>query len=585
MIESLALENWKSAEVARHHFEPGLNFILGPNGRGKTSLLEGINFALFGRVRNSKTIDCIRYGASSARASVTLSIDGVDAIARSIDSNGSISVTLTQSRDLADSVDAREVVESRFGAEAALLESLVLLAEGDIYRYGLGPDDTLETHLERVLRIEQVAGLRREAVSALRSAASPQRQRREFQRINQAELEEKRSLLTRSSDESEVLARELETAMQAVEPLISDLRQAELRAAQDDAYRSWLQSWDNESEGVRDDLDTIEPDQAVAELQVLLDLKVEDLRETTNRRSLLSGRRSHVQLILESLEESRDTCPTCGQSLTDEHRGSVLSEQSELLEILDQQISDVDRGVGEIEGEVRALRESVERLRRLLWSRPPKPSPATQDVEAIARQLQTARDNQAEARSRQVALQEQIAGLKADIQQAERQRLIETEIIEAFREEALFSTLSNGIEAFVAEARNSIIQPLVDELSRQWKAFRPDAPWTLDLDGSGQLCMVFEGRSYPFSALSGGEKSAALVLLRIALTRALTDVDFMLLDEPLEHMDPRSRRLLVSSLHQIVSKGMFKQILLTTYEEQLARRFVASGQAHAIYLD
>lgn len=585
MIESLALNNWKSVEVTRYDFEPGLNFILGPNGRGKTSLLEGITFALFGRIRDSKAVDCIRHGASSARASVTVSLDGVDVIDRSIDSSGNVSVTLTRSRDAADSVDAHKLVESRLGADAAFLVNLVLLAEGDIYRYGIGPDDTLETHLETILPIQQLSRLRRRAVSAAKAAASPQRKRRESQRIDQAELEEKRNLLARNTDELDVLASELERVTQVMEPLISDLRQAELRTAQDEAYRSWLQSWNPESGGVSGDVDTTKPDQTVGELQNRLDEKLEDLRETTNGRSILSGEQSHVQRIVQSLQASRDICPTCGQSLTDEHRESVLTEQSELLEVLGRQISEADRTVGEIEIEVGDLRGSVAHLRSLLSNRPPKPSHPLEDVEAIAQQLQKSREAQAEARTRHLTLQEQIASLKAEVEQAERNRLVETEITEAFREEALWNVLSSGIEVFMAEARNSIIQPLVDELSRQWKAFRPNAPWTLDVDGRGHLCMVFEGTSYPFSALSGGEKAAALVLLRVALTRALTDVDFMLLDEPLEHMDPRSRRLLVSSLHQMVSKGMFKQILLTTYEEQLVRRFVGSGQAHAIYLD
>jgi energy-coupling factor transporter ATP-binding protein EcfA2 len=203
----------------------------------------------------------------------------------------------------------------------------------------------------------------------------------------------------------------------------------------------------------------------------------------------------------------------------------------------------------------------------------------------MRQRLAAAREAEVDARTRHLALQEQAASLKAEIDQAEQGWLIEAEVTEAFRDEALWKSLSDGVEVFLSEARNSIIRPLVDELSRQWKTFRPDAPWTLDVDDEGHLCMVYEGTSLPFSSLSGGEKAAALVLLRVALTRALTDADFMLLDEPLEHMDPRSRRLLVSSLHQVVRKGMFSQILLTTYEEQLARRFVESGWAHALYLD
>jgi ABC-type multidrug transport system ATPase subunit len=75
------------------------------------------------------------------------------------------------------------------------------------------------------------------------------------------------------------------------------------------------------------------------------------------------------------------------------------------------------------------------------------------------------------------------------------------------------------------------------------------------------------------------------VLLRVAFLTALTTSDVIVLDEPLEHLDPRARRLMISSLHHAVRKGLLNQILISTYEESLVRRLLTHSDVHALWLD
>ncbi|MCI0641877.1 MAG: AAA family ATPase [Gemmataceae bacterium] len=56
MIERLRLRNFRRYNDATLRFQPGLNFIQGLNNVGKTSLFYAIEYALFGRVENFKTI-------------------------------------------------------------------------------------------------------------------------------------------------------------------------------------------------------------------------------------------------------------------------------------------------------------------------------------------------------------------------------------------------------------------------------------------------------------------------------------------------------------------------------------------------
>jgi exonuclease SbcC len=56
MIERLRLRNFRRYREAVLQFKPGVNFIEGQNNVGKTSLFYAIEYALFGRVENFKTI-------------------------------------------------------------------------------------------------------------------------------------------------------------------------------------------------------------------------------------------------------------------------------------------------------------------------------------------------------------------------------------------------------------------------------------------------------------------------------------------------------------------------------------------------
>lgn len=56
MIERVRLRNFRRYKEANLAFKPGVNFIEGQNNVGKTSLFYAIEYALFGRVENFKTI-------------------------------------------------------------------------------------------------------------------------------------------------------------------------------------------------------------------------------------------------------------------------------------------------------------------------------------------------------------------------------------------------------------------------------------------------------------------------------------------------------------------------------------------------
>ena len=79
---------------------------------------------------------------------------------------------------------------------------------------------------------------------------------------------------------------------------------------------------------------------------------------------------------------------------------------------------------------------------------------------------------------------------------------------------------------------------------------------------------------FKFPQLSGGEKTALLILTHMLLCKHFSDSDFMLLDEPLEHLDARNRWALVNYLIQSCKRGAPEQLVVTTIEEPYIREYM-----------
>ena len=53
-----------------------------------------------------------------------------------------------------------------------------------------------------------------------------------------------------------------------------------------------------------------------------------------------------------------------------------------------------------------------------------------------------------------------------------------------------------------------------------------------------------------------------------------SNADFMLLDEPLEHLDSKNRWALIKFLVDTTKRGYPKQLIVTTFEETLIREYL-----------
>src|SRR4051794_881283 len=103
MIEVLELHNWRSYERLRLELEPGVTFIVAPNGVGKSSIIEGARFALYG-------LEPVRGGHRKADASDKTSAS----VSLTLEGNSTLRIT----RVLADRKNAAPVTTAELDGEA-----------------------------------------------------------------------------------------------------------------------------------------------------------------------------------------------------------------------------------------------------------------------------------------------------------------------------------------------------------------------------------------------------------------------------------------------------------------------------------
>ena len=133
----------------------------------------------------------------------------------------------------------------------------------------------------------------------------------------------------------------------------------------------------------------------------------------------------------------------------------------------------------------------------------------------------------------------------------------------------------DSVDSALADQRRILLEPLTNELSNTWSKFL-GIEVVVRIKDNAQLVVVnTENKTeLEFPQLSGCEKTALLIITQVSLSQSFSDANFMLLDEPLEHLDARNRWSLVRFLVDAARQGNPQQLIVTTVEESLIREYI-----------
>jgi DNA repair exonuclease SbcCD ATPase subunit len=574
MIGRLRLQNWRAYDSLDLELGPGATFVVASNGIGKTSLIMAAAWGVFGDIAGVKGADEIRGDAEQAVVTVDLHLPGAGTleITRTVDQRGRSSVEARLADRTIDSQDELDrLLADEYGADAHVLAQLEFMIHGGLHETQTEFD--LRDHLAGLFGVRPLfeAAERAEAVAA--EAASTLRKTKLVERKDTRERDELVAELASAEDElrgaQEIRERAVAVSNEAAERLRAAQEWTNYRAALEER-RTKLTSYADVAASQLGR--TVDQSNVLEELTAWEAEEARTLSDAETEAATARGRAEAIRDSMARLESSDAVCPTCLRPLGEHDAQEAEQEHARQLEALEAAIADADERATSQRALVGTLRQILTDIRSVPAPVEPSSADDGEPLDAVREAHDAARDD-VQRLDQDVAIKTAAVGAIRDAVDAiDRDQEQTAQLEELFRLEALARA---GAEAFRQTADRIMeqhIEPLVAEVGRRWKqAFGRGG---LQLSADGRITRKVGGRTLAFGALSGGERVWALLVARLLVASASTRAPFVWLDEPLEHLDPRLRRIVAGTLAMASTRAGLKQVIVTTYEAPIAQQLM-----------
>ena len=584
MIHRLRLRNWRSYDYLDLPLEPGTTFVVAPNGVGKTSLVYGLAWAVFGQHSNVDPKTCIRAGAESTEVQVEFDLpDGrrlrISRIARR---RGAPTATYELNGARVPEGSALSEMEQALGIELPVAGRLSMMLGGG--HIAASDALNLESHLHHAFGVahllsaaETAQSVAREAEKARAALRSTTRQRME----NRAALEGEIAALEAEIKHLNERSVELERARDAAAAQRSLVERHVALAGQ-------LERYEQQRSQLMDEIEVtlgrpVGPDSKEAvssELRAELEKSERTVSEMTEgvvtARSVINSAEQAGRL----LDGDNAVCPTCMRPLAHHERVSAIA------------VHRTQRA--EAQGEARRLEEArgasqthAQGVSRLLAQLAALHTPSldagladvpTRDAaSALFQEASAALDEH----NRQLGgVQSRLLSLKAQIASDDQSQEEERNLRLAYRREAAARAGAQVLRDAANYVIESRIEPLASEVRGRWKHLFTNNGLTFRPDGS--ITRLRGDEELGWDTLSGGERTWARIVTHLIVMATTTSLPFAWFDEPLEHLDPQVRHAVAATLATATRGGSPRQLLVTTYEHGIAQQLADDTDGAAI---
>jgi DNA repair exonuclease SbcCD ATPase subunit len=576
MILRLRLRNWRAFDDLDLELGPGTTFIVASNGIGKTSLMMAAAWGLFGDASGVDPSEETRGDAEGTSVELLLALPatGPVAIRRWTDHRGRPQLEARIDNEIITAQEELEaLVAGELGADLHILGRLTFMTHGESLQSEQG-EFRLRDHLAKVFG---AAPLLEAAASADKLALEAGTAMRKLKATRRTEAGEREALLTELASMDERMG----ITGSRRDHAVSQLKKIDERRRRAEAWRSYRSALEAREDNLAELLQSArgllpkehsgDPDLAAfsgteQDLQQELSLKERDLADARARSAL-------TEEALAQLQRAEAICPTCLRPVSEHEVTGAIRQHEHLLSRLRKEIGTAEKEVVSRRSTLADLRTVLTKIRAI--PEPVQPSHEEirpSDEDAVRNQYEGAREDVLEL-DRLIAQQTEARRTSAKAIEAledEERRMVE--FLTLLRREALGRAAAEAFGSTADAITTARIEPLVAEVGRRWKlTFGTDG---LRLNSNGEITRQIGGRVLPFRSLSGGEKIWALLLTRLLITSASTRAPFVWLDEPLEHLDPRLRKVVAGTLARASHGGVVRQVVVTTYEDELARQLM-----------
>jgi len=310
LIKSLELKNFLSHRETVLYFDRGINMIVGQNGAGKTSILDAIKFAMFGKDR-ARLSNPVSHGSSACYVKLSFQVDeDTYDVKRSFgerqrDREASI---LKNGVEIADSQESvTSAVERIIGMEQDVFEKSVFVAQGEIDDLVNEQPKRRKEFFSKMIGIEKLGNTASILGEISREvSASISESQGKLERLSMY-----RESMARSMNEKNKLSAEIERAADSLhevvieEKKLKDLLSAErAKLAEMQAKSSVLSSKNSDLKRLMTDITVIDEKIKKLESAVLENRKIEENPLYLHHNDILEGSSSLSRLV--ELEERKN---------------------------------------------------------------------------------------------------------------------------------------------------------------------------------------------------------------------------------------------------------------------------------------
>ncbi|WP_338898560.1 AAA family ATPase [Streptomyces sp. TG1A-60] len=568
MIRRIRLSQWRAYETLNLELSRPVTFFVAPNGVGKTSLVEAVRWGLLGAPPARRLGQAVRVGHESATVCLDLVLADTEVqLTRSIKRSGTARFDAKANGMVIDEAAYTQLLRRAWAADPGLLDTLIfgVGAKGEVTGF------PIKDHLADIFGITPML----QAAKAINTRRSELAAKIKTLRDDLSGTDEAIASVTETVSRLEAELSGIADQREAAHALARRLEPAATLAQAWSDYRENAHAFDEQVRRLvagmagSIDLGDQDPRAAIARNERAASSELESSLAAASAAEVRAARAASAAEVLAS---ATDQCPTCLRPLTPAEREAAASAHGGVDDAAHAEIEQRSRDTARARERLIAItgfRDSLNALHP-----PTEPGGDDPGAEAVT-ELAEARQRLSDLAERHGDAAARLGAARSELARLRQAAHDQSTLVAAAREDTVMEVTEKTIHELADRYLTDYIEPIAHEVGRRWKlVFGTDG---LHFDADGHLTIPHGDATLMVGDLSGGERSTALLVTRLLLASSVARASTVCFDEPLEHLDPRRRAAVAQTLVSAVQAGTVGQILITTYEERLARRLASAA--------
>jgi exonuclease SbcC len=273
------------------------------------------------------------------------------------------------------------------------------------------------------------------------------------------------------------------------------------------------------------------------------------LEEIESELAAFEGLDEELKVVEETLEETEPAYQTFIQH---EQQAAQVEERREAVEELEGELEELEGQLEEMQDDLDAAKSSFDADRF---------DALDSEIEKLKGEIQRAKGTLDEKQATLEETREEIERLETKLEdrQEKLQQLKELKADQQFAEWVRENVRNAG-----PKMREIITDRIGGRANELFRSIRGVGAETLEWTSDYEIVVHDADVRKSFSTLSGGEKMAAALAVRLAILEQLASVGIAFLDEPTANLDRQKKRNLVTQLKQLDS---FDQLTVISHDE------------------